>query len=70
MEAKGVHMHLSTQVNEIVKTDAGISVVLDNGSSLEAGLALYATGRQANTAGLGSGAHQCTVAPQWLNRGG
>ena len=53
MVAKGVHMHLSTQINEIVKTDAGISVVLDNGSSLEAGLALYATGRQANTAGLG-----------------
>jgi len=53
MEDKGVQMHLSTQVNEIVKTDSGISVVLDNGSSLEAGLALYATGRQANTAGLG-----------------
>ena len=34
-------------------TDTGISVVLDNGSSLDAGLALYATGRQANTAGLG-----------------
>ena len=53
MAAKGVHMHLSTQINEIIKTDAGISVVLDNGSSLGAGLALYATGRQANTAGLG-----------------
>ena len=53
MEDKGVHMHLSTQINEIVKTDSGISVVLDNGNSLEAGLALYATGRQANTAGLG-----------------
>jgi len=53
MAAKGVHMHLSTQINEIIKTDAGISVVLDNGISLDAGLALYATGRQANTAGLG-----------------
>ena len=53
MEAKGVHMHLSTQINEIVKTDGGLSVVLDNGSNLDAGLALYATGRQANTAGLG-----------------
>ena len=53
MVAKGVHMHLSTQINEIIKTDAGISVVLDNGISLDAGLALYATGRQANTAGLG-----------------
>jgi len=53
MVAKGVHMHLSTQINEIVKTDGGLSVVLDNGSSLDAGLALYATGRQANTAGLG-----------------
>lgn len=53
MEAKGVHMHLSTQINEIVKTDTGLAVVLDNGSSLKAGLALYATGRQANTAGLG-----------------
>jgi glutathione reductase (NADPH) len=53
MVAKGVPMHLSTQINEIVKTDGGLSVVLDNGSSLDAGLALYATGRQANTAGLG-----------------
>ena len=53
MEAKGVHMHLSTQINEIVKTDGGLSVVLDNGSNLDAGFALYATGRQANTAGLG-----------------
>jgi len=53
MVAKGVHMHLSTEINEIIKTDSGLSVVLNNGSSLDAGLALYATGRQANTAGLG-----------------
>jgi len=53
MAAKGVHMHLNTQINEIVKTNTGLSVVLDNNTALEAGLALYATGRQANTAGLG-----------------
>ena len=53
MAAKGVHMHLNTQINEIIKTDSGLSVVLDNNTALEAGLALYATGRQANTAGLG-----------------
>ena len=53
MEAKGVNIHLNRQINEIVKTDNGLSLVLDNNSSLEAGLVLYATGRQANTAGLG-----------------
>lgn len=53
MESKGVHIHLNRQVNEIVKTDKGLSLVLDNNSSLESGLVLYATGRQANTANLG-----------------
>ena len=53
MEAKGIHIHLNRQVNEIVKTDKGLSLVLDDNSSLESGLVLYATGRQANTAGLG-----------------
>ena len=56
MSNKGVHIHLNTQINEIVKVagrDRELSVVLDNGGNLTAGLALYATGRQANTAGLG-----------------
>lgn len=56
MSNKGVHIHLNTQINEIMKVagrDRELSVVLDNGGNLTAGLALYATGRQANTAGLG-----------------
>ena len=53
MVDKGVNIHLNTEVNQITKTDEQLSVILNNGSDLEAGLVLYATGRQANTAGLG-----------------
>jgi glutathione reductase (NADPH) len=53
MRAKGVHIHLSTEVNEITKTNDGLQLALSNGESLSAGLALYATGRQANSANLG-----------------
>ncbi|MDA9574518.1 glutathione-disulfide reductase [Porticoccaceae bacterium] len=50
---KGVNIHLNTEINQITKADEQLSVILNNGSDLEAGLVLYATGRQANTAGLG-----------------
>jgi len=63
MVAKGVHMHLNTEINEIIKTDSGLSVVLNNGSSLDAGLVLYATGRQANTAGSRAGATNTVLRP-------
>ena len=53
MAEKGINIHLNRQINEIVKTDAGLSLVFDDNSRQEAGLVLYATGRQANTNGLG-----------------
>ena len=53
MQAKGVNIHLNTQINEINKTANGLSVDLHTGSSLDTELVLYATGRQANTANLG-----------------
>lgn len=53
MQAKGVHLHLNTEINEITKTEGRLAVSLNHESQLEAGLVLYATGRQANTAGLG-----------------
>ena len=53
MVDKGVNIHLNTEIDQITKTDEQLSVILNNGSHLEAGLVLYATGRQANTAGLG-----------------
>jgi glutathione reductase (NADPH) len=53
MIAKGVKIHLNTEINQISKTGDQLSVALNTGSTLDAGLVLYATGRQANTAGLG-----------------
>jgi glutathione reductase (NADPH) len=53
MRAKGVHTHLNTEVNEIISTNDGLQVALNNGQNIDAGLALYATGRRANTANLG-----------------
>jgi glutathione reductase (NADPH) len=57
MGDRGVNIHFNTEVNEITKTDQQLSVSLSNGSDnhskLTAGLVLYATGRRANTAGLG-----------------
>jgi glutathione reductase (NADPH) len=57
MGDRGVNIHFNTEVNKITKTDQQLSVSLSNGSDnhskLTAGLVLYATGRRANTAGLG-----------------
>ncbi|MGB2041395.1 MAG: glutathione-disulfide reductase [Porticoccaceae bacterium] len=53
MAAKGVNLHLNTEVDQISKTASGFSVSLDGQGSLDAGLVLYATGHQPNTAGLG-----------------
>lgn len=53
MAAKGVNIHLNTQIEQITKQHQQLSLSLNSGSSLEAGLVLYATGRTANTAGLG-----------------
>jgi glutathione reductase (NADPH) len=53
MVAKGVNLHLNTEVNQITKIATDLSVSLQGQGSLNAGLVLYATGRQPNTAGLG-----------------
>jgi len=53
MAAKGVNIHLNTQINEINKSEGSLSVVLQDMTSIDSGLVLYATGRQANTANLG-----------------
>jgi len=53
MQAKGVKIYLNTEVEEITKNAQGLSVHLKAGNCIEAGLALYATGRNANTAHLG-----------------
>ena len=50
---KGVHIHLNTEINKIAKTDSGLTVALNNQADMTAGLVLYATGRVANSAGLG-----------------
>lgn len=53
MIAKGVNVHLNTEVRSISGQENQLTVHLNNGQSLEAGIALYATGRTANTQGLG-----------------
>ena len=53
MAEKGVNIHLSQQVSEIATKGAGYSLAFDDQTSMEADLVLYATGRQANTAGMG-----------------
>ncbi len=53
MIAKGVNIHLNCQINEIIQTDTGLSVILQDMNTLKSGLVLYATGRQANTSNLG-----------------
>jgi glutathione reductase (NADPH) len=53
MTGKGVNIHLSQQVTDIAANADGYSVTFDNKTSMDADLVLYATGRQANTVGLG-----------------
>jgi glutathione reductase (NADPH) len=53
MIARGVNIHLNTEVRSISGQENKLSVHLNNGQSLEAGIALYATGRTANTQDLG-----------------
>ena len=59
MQAKGVKVHLNSTIEAISKTEAisttenGLSVLLNDQTSLDAGLVLFATGRKANTSGLG-----------------
>ncbi|MGB1402457.1 MAG: glutathione-disulfide reductase [Porticoccaceae bacterium] len=53
MQAKGVNIQLNTSIDAINKTDDGLSIDFNDQTSLNADLVLYATGRKANTAGLG-----------------
>lgn len=53
MQAKGVKIHLNSTIEAISKTEDGLSVLLNDQTSLDAGLVLFATGRRANTSGLG-----------------
>ncbi len=53
MRAKGVDLHVGTDVSEIVKTDSGLQVTCTNGRSYEVDSVLYATGRVPNVHGLG-----------------
>ena len=59
MQAKGVKIHLNSTIEAVSKTEAisktedGLSVLLNDQTSLDAGLVLFATGRKANTSGLG-----------------
>ena len=53
MAAKGIHIHLPSDVDEITKTADGLRVALADKAAIDTQLVLYATGRRANTAGLG-----------------
>ena len=53
MKLKGIDLRTQTQVSAIEKTDGGVSLTLGDGSTLEADAVMYATGRGANTGGLG-----------------
>ncbi len=53
MEKRGVHVRVRSDVAAIEKTGSGLLLRLTDGETLETGLALYATGRVPNTAGVG-----------------
>jgi len=53
MRDKGVNIHLQTQITNIQKRADGLHVNFASGESMSSELVLYATGRTANTAGLG-----------------
>ncbi|MBE9476440.1 MAG: FAD-dependent oxidoreductase, partial [Proteobacteria bacterium] len=53
MREKGVDIHVGTDVQSIVKTDDGLLVTNTHGKTIVVDQVLYATGRVANTAGLG-----------------
>jgi len=53
MREKGITIYLNTEVEKIIQKDQQLVINLNQGESIQAGLALYATGRKANTAHLG-----------------
>ena len=53
MQEKGVKLHLNTQITSVEKEAGLFNVNTDRGETIISGLVLYATGRIANTSGLG-----------------
>jgi glutathione reductase (NADPH) len=53
MRARGIDVRVNTDVAAIEKTGKGYRLALKNGDMLDAGLVMYATGRNPNTDGLG-----------------
>lgn len=63
MAKKGIDVRTGTNVTAIEKTETGVSLTLTDGSRLEADAVMYATGRGANTKGLGLEAVGVELAP-------
>ncbi len=53
MRREGVDLRVEVNVEAIEKTDRGVALSLTDGSTLEADVVMYATGRKPNTADLG-----------------
>ncbi len=53
MKKRGIDLRAHTVVESIEKTDAGFSLALAGGGTIETDCVMYATGRAPNTAGLG-----------------
>jgi glutathione reductase (NADPH) len=53
IKGRGVDLRFDTNVTTIEKTDSGIRAALTDGSTLDADLILFATGRHPNTEGVG-----------------
>ncbi len=55
MTKKGIHLHFDSDISELSKSSENnmLQLKLKDGSSLEAGALMYATGRTANTKNLG-----------------
>ncbi len=53
MRRQGMDLRFDTQVAEIEKSGSDLRVIPEDGEAIETGLVLYATGRKANTSGLG-----------------
>lgn len=53
MVRQGITILLNTEIKSVEKADAGYALLLADGSTLQAGLVMYAIGRTPNSGGLG-----------------
>ena len=53
MRKRGIDLHFETTVSQIERRDGGVRVTLSDGTSLNANLIMFATGRAANARGIG-----------------